>query len=312
MSVGIGIDLAMPCLAAISGGPSQDGSLSGWAGWVLLAAVTFVAAAVNSVAGGGTILTFPILAAVLPADPARLVTANATSTIGLWPGALAAAWAYRGERTDQPLWARSLLLPSALGALGGALLVLVLPHTWFDTLVPWLILSAATLFALQPTLSAWMAKQTLRSPLREADATLQAPAKRTVCLAWGMQFLVALYGGYFGAGIGILMLAVLGSLGLGNIHKVNAVKNVLGTVINGSAALLFTLLSIAGRWWPPGEPTAGLGGGAVSWPHVAVMGVSAVLGGLAGSHIARRLPAGVVRRGVAVIGFALAGYYFLA
>jgi len=312
MSVGIGIDLAMPCLAAISGGPSQDGSLSGWAGWVLLAAVTFVAAAVNSVAGGGTILTFPILAAVLPADPARLVTANATSTIGLWPGALAAAWAYRGERTDQPLWARSLLLPSALGALGGALLVLVLPHTWFDALVPWLILSAATLFALQPTLSAWMAKQTLRSPLRETDATSQAPATRTVCLAWGLQFLVALYGGYFGAGIGILMLAVLGSLGLGNIHKVNAVKNVLGTVINGSAALLFTLLSLAGRWWPRAEATPGLGVGAVSWPHVAVMAVSAVLGGWVGSHIARRLPAGVVRRGVAVIGFALAGYYFLA
>jgi uncharacterized membrane protein YfcA len=314
MNVAIVIDLAMPCLAAVSDWPSQDDSLSGWAGWMLLAAVTFVAAAVNSVAGGGTILTFPILAAVLPADPARLVTANATSTIGLWPGALAAAWAYRGERTDQPLWARSLLLPSALGALVGALLVLILPPTWFDTLVPWLILSAATLFALQPTLSAWMANHSLRSPLHEPDATAQAPATRTVCLAWGMQFLVAVYGGYFGAGIGILMLAVLGSLGLGNIHKVNAVKNVLGTVINGSAALLFTLLSIAGRWWPHVEATAGLGdgAGAVSWPHVAVMGVSAVLGGLAGSHIARRLPAGVVRRGVAVIGFALAGYYFWA
>ena len=312
MIVVILMDTATPCLAAMPGWPGQDGSLSGWAGWVLLAAVTFVAAAVNSVAGGGTILTFPILAAVLPADPARLVTANATSTIGLWPGALAAAWAYRGERTDQPLWARSLLLPSALGALGGALLVLILPPTGCAALVPWLSLSAATLFALQPTLSAWMAKQTLRPPLHEPDVA--APATRTVCLAWGMQFLVAVYGGYFGAGIGILMLAVLGSLGLGNIHKINALKNVLGTVINGSAALLFTLLSIAGRWWPPAEATAGLGGGAgaVSWPHVAVMGVSAVLGGLVGSHIARRLPAGVVRRGVAVIGFALAGYYFLA
>jgi len=312
MIVMILMDTAMPCLAAMPGWPGQEGSFSGWAGWVLLAAVTFVAAAVNSVAGGGTILTFPILAAVLPADPARLVTANATSTIGLWPGALAAAWAYRGERTDQPLWARSLLLPSALGALLGALLVLILPPTWFAALVPWLILSAATLFALQPTLSAWMAQQTLRPPLHEPDAA--PPATRTACLAWGMQFLVALYGGYFGAGIGILMLAVLGSLGLGNIHKINAIKNLLGTVINGSAALLFTLLSIVGRWWPPAEATAGLAGGAgaVSWPHVAVMGVSAVLGGLAGSQLARRLPAGVVRRGVAVIGFALAGYYLLA
>ena len=303
------MSVVMPCLAATLGWPGQDGSLSGWAGLALLALVTFVAAAVNSVAGGGTILTFPILAAVLPPDPARMVTANATSTIGLWPGALAAAWAYRGERVGQPPWARTLLLPSALGALFGALLVLVLPPVWFESLVPWLILSAATLFALQPTLVAWTLSRFPHSVPRDPPAAPEGMPARTVALAWGLQFLVAVYGGYFGAGIGILMLAVLGSLGLGNIHKVNAVKNVLGTVINGSAALLFTLLSVAGRWWLPD----GLGGGsdAVSWPHAGVMAVAAVLGGLAGSHLARRMPASVVRPVVAVIGFALAGYYFL-
>ena len=131
---------------------SAAGTISGLA---LLAAVAFVAAAVNSVAGGGTILTFPVLAAILPPDPGRLVTANATSTLGLWPGAVAAAWAYRGERVGQPLWARWLVLPSVAGAVIGAVLVLVLPPRWFDACVPWLILLAAVLFTVQP----WLARR---------------------------------------------------------------------------------------------------------------------------------------------------------
>ena len=106
-----------------------------------------------------------------------------------------------------------------------------------------------------------------------------------------------MYGGYFGAGIGILMLAMLGLLGLGDIHRLNAVKNVLGTVVNGVAAIFFAVGSFAGSH-------------AVSWPHAAVMAASAVGGGLAGAFIARRLPARIVRRAVALIAFALAGYYF--
>ena len=105
-------------------------------GLVILAVVAAVASAVNSVAGGGTILTFPVLTTILPDTPARMVIANATSTIGLWPGAVAAAWAYRSERADQPAWARWLLLPSVAGALVGSALVLVLPPEWFAALVP--------------------------------------------------------------------------------------------------------------------------------------------------------------------------------
>jgi uncharacterized membrane protein YfcA len=262
------------------------------AGLALLAVVTFVAAAVNSVAGGGTILTFPALAAILPPDPGRLVVANATSTIGLWPGALAAAWAYRGEREGQPPFTRWLVVPSVAGALVGAWLVVVLPPEWFAAIVPWLILVAAVLFALQPQIVGLAAR------LRGASgARAGSEAKANLPAACVLQFLVAVYGGYFGAGIGILMLAMLGLLGLGDIHRLNAVKNVLGTVVNGVAAIFFAVGSFAGSH-------------AVSWPHAAVMAASAVGGGLAGAFIARRLPARIVRRAVALIAFALAGYYF--
>jgi len=275
-------------------------------GLVTLALVTCVAAAVNSVAGGGTILTFPALVAILPPDPARMVVANATSTIGLWPGALAAAWAYRGERAGQPPWARWLVVPSVVGAIVGSALVLVLPPAWFEAMVPWLILLAAVLFAAQPYLGrlSWGQacslpnsagyKPASTSPDSPPDST-SAPSR--ILLACALQFLVAVYGGYFGAGIGILMLAVLGMLGLGDIHKLNAVKNVLGMVVNGAAAGLFAIGALAGAH-------------DVSWTHVGVMAVASVAGGLGGSHLARRMPPAVVRRIVAIIGFALAGYYF--
>jgi len=261
-------------------------------GLVLLAVVAFVAAAVNSVAGGGTILTFPALTAILPPDPSRLVVANATSTIGLWPGALAAAWAYRGEREGQPPFTRWLVVPSVAGALVGAWLVVVLPPEWFAAIVPWLILVAAVLFALQPQIVGLAARLRGASGAHAgSEARVNLPA---ACI---LQFLVAVYGGYFGAGIGILMLAMLGLLGLGDIHRLNAVKNVLGTVVNGVAAIFFAVGSFAGSH-------------AVSWPHAAVMAASAVGGGLAGALIARGLPARIVRRAVALIAFALAGYYF--
>jgi len=267
----------------------------GASGYVLLAAVTFLAAAVNSVAGGGTILTFPVLAAILPPDPTRMVVANATSTIGLWPGAVSAAWAYRDDRAGQPPWTRWLLLPSLAGALVGAALVVVLPPQVFDALVPWLILVAAVLFAVQPRLVSAAGK----GQGRTSDGHLPEGGSGNVGLACVLQFLVAVYGGYFGAGIGILMLAMLGMLGLGDIHRLNAVKNVLGMLVNGAAAALFAVGSLAGSH-------------NVSWPHAAVMAASAVVGGLVGSQVARRLPARIVRRAVAIIAFTLAGYYFVA
>jgi len=263
------------------------GQLDSLSGLAVLALASLVAGAINSFAGGGTILTFPVLAAILPPDPARMVTANATSTIGIWPGAAAAAWAYRDERAELPGWARWLIVPSVAGAVAGTLLLVLLPPAWFDGIVPWLILLAAVLFALQPRFAALVAAA---AGPRTSGAGLAA-----ACAA---QFVVGVYGGYFGAGIGILMLAVLGMLGLGDIHRLNGVKNVLGTVVNGVSAAVFALGALAG--WH-----------AVSWPHAAVMAVASIVGSLGASHLARRLPARIVRRGVALIGFALAAYYFL-
>jgi uncharacterized membrane protein YfcA len=218
-----------------------------------------------------------------------MVVANATSTIGLWPAAAVAAWAYRHERTQQPALVRWMLLPSVVGAIVGTLLVLRLPPEWFEAAVPWLILTAAILFSVQPPVG-----PSLRDgqPVAEQRAYVQQRAYTAGLL----QFAVAIYGGYFGAGIGILMLAVLGLLGLGDIHKLNGVKNVLGTVINGVAAATFAAGSLAGAH-------------DVSWPLAAVMAVAAMAGSLSGSMIARRLPAAAVRRFVAILGFALAAYY---
>jgi uncharacterized membrane protein YfcA len=270
-------------------------------GHAVLAVAACLAGAVNSFAGGGTILTFPVLGAILPDLPLRLVSANATSTIGLWPGAVTAAWMYRGERADLPPWARWLLLPSVAGAIAGTMLVLVRP-AWFDILVPWLILLAAVLFACQPRLAVIGGKHIPSPPLPlgegRGEGAPSAGASAWIASACGLQFLVSLYGGYFGAGIGILMLAVLGMLGLGDIHRLNGVKNVLAMVINGVSAAVFALGSLAG--WH-----------AVSWSHAALMAAASIVGSLCASHLARRLPARIVRRGVALIGFALAAYYFL-
>jgi len=263
----------------------------GLAGWALLALSALLAGAVNAIAGGGTILTFPVLAAILPADAARLVTANATSTIGLWPAAAVAAWSYRDDRAGLPTWARWLALPSVVGAAIGTLLLLRLPPAWFEGLVPWLILLAAALFAVQPRVAAWAG-----SGRQAAVSTASVPAGR-IALACGLQLLVGIYGGYFGAGIGILMLAELAMLSLGDIHRVNAVKNVLGMLVNGVATAVFAVGSFAGSH-------------DVSWPHALVMAVAAMAGSHWASFLARRVPPAAMRRIVSIIGFGLAAYYF--
>jgi uncharacterized membrane protein YfcA len=165
----------------------------------------------------------------------------------------------------------------------GVLLVLLLPARLFAAAVPWLILLAAVLFAAQPRLAGLVAAPQAVTPGR-------------IAAACGLQFLVAIYGGYFGAGIGILTLAVLGILALGDIHRLNGLKNVLGMTTNGVAAAIFAAGSAVGAH-------------DVSWPCVAVMAVASIAGGFGGSVVARRFRPAAVRRFVAAIGFALAGYY---
>jgi uncharacterized protein len=273
-------------------------------GLVLLLVSGFMAGGINAVAGGGTILTFAVLSAILPPGPDRLIEANVVSKIGLWPGAAAAAWAYRGSREQQPAWARWLILPSGLGAVIGVALLRWLPKESFDAVVPWLILLAAVLFAVQPQIGRLVAALVGRQKPAAATASQPAAASATArlpvgrfALVCGLQLLVGIYGGYFGAGIGILMLGTLAVLGLGDVHALNASKNLLGATVNGVAGIALLAVALAG-------------GFVVSWLHVAILATGSVAGGIAVSHLAQRLPAAVVRQLVAIIAFALAGYHF--
>jgi uncharacterized membrane protein YfcA len=154
----------------------------------------------------------------------------------------------------------------------------------FKAAVPWLILTAAGLFALQPQISRWTGIGQQPHP--------QGHSRPMIVGASCFQFFVAVYGGYFGAGIGILMLSALALLGLGDIHRMNAVKTLLASLINGMSALVFIL------------------SGNVHWPYALAMAIASSIGGYLGAHTARRIDRRLVRAGVVCIGFGLAGYYF--
>jgi uncharacterized membrane protein YfcA len=244
--------------------------------FALLSAAAFLAGAMNSIAGGGTLLTFPALTLFVP--PA---VANATSTIALMPGSIAGAVGYRAELAPSRRFLLRMFVPSILGGFLGAWLV-QLNEKAFDTLVPWLILTAALLFVVQAPVARWLKlHQTTDEP---------GPVRRAVLV--GCQFLIAVYGGYFGAGIGILMLTTLGFMGVGDIHRMNAVKTFLAAVINGATVLVFVWAEL------------------VDWRLAAPMVLSAVAGGYAGARVARRLPAAYVRYAVIAIGFGLSAFYF--
>lgn len=249
--------------------------------WLCLAA--FFAGAVNSVAGGGTLLTFPTLIWVLGGTPVAAVTANATSTVALLPGSVGSMWGYRREFAGTRRWVIWLLTPSFLGGMLGSWLLVVLPAEWFKLLIPWLILTATSLLAFQPLIARWTG----------VGKPHEQPTMLTVWGIVGFQFLVAVYGGYFGAGIGILMLSALSLIGVGDFHQMNALKSLFGSAINLVAAAIFII------------------GGQVNWRYAFPMAVAAVLGGFWGAAIARRLDRGLVRRFVVALGFSLATYHFV-
>ena len=215
----------------------------------LLVATSAGAGVMNAMAGGGTILTYPALLFV----GESAITANATSTVALLPGAAASLFGYRREVAENREWLKTLFLPSLLGGSLGAFLLLRTPSKIFAGLAPFLILFATFLFMLQGAVARW-ARNTGRE---QAGLT---PGRLTAAVLY--QFGVGVYGGYFGAGIGILMLAVLGFLGLSDIHAANGVKNFFGMCINGVAAGYFILR------------------GAVNWPAALIMIAGAIAGGL--------------------------------
>lgn len=234
------------------------------------------AGVMNAMAGGGTILTYPTL--LFLGESA--ITANATSTVALWPGALSSMYGYRREVAEHREWLKTLFLPSLLGGALGAVLLLRTPARSFQRLAPFLILFATVLFMLQGAVARW-ARSGERHPTRK-----QAPGRWAA--AWLYQFGVGVYGGYFGAGIGILMLAVLGFLGLSDIHAANGIKNFFGMCINGLAAGYFIIR------------------GAVDWPAALVMIGGAIIGGYGGAGFARRIGRDKARAAVIVIGLLVA------
>ena len=244
---------------------------------VFLFAAGALGGALNSVAGGGSFIAFPaLLFTGVPPIPA-----NATNTIALWTGAAASGGAYR-KRLDVP---RRVLIPllaaSLTGGVTGALLLLKTPAPTFMRVLPWLTLSATLLFAFGRMIAGG------RKSVIEHQTTGAALGTATL-----FQFCVGIYGGYFGGGMGIVMLAMLAALGMTDIHAMNAFKSVMGSVINGVAVITFIVA------------------GAVYWRHGIVMIVGAIAGGYMGAHYAMKLPQVWIRWFVVMVGTAMTVYFF--
>ena len=238
------------------------------------AGAALLAGFVNAIAGGGTLLTFPALVAA-GLSP---LNANATSTVALLPGALSSMWGYRDELTGARRWAALFAVPSLMGGTLGAVLLLHTPSDAFDRIVPWLVLGATALFLAQRPIL-----RIVRGTRPPAGDDLLSSRSPSLGLLAG-QFVVGIYGGYFGAGIGILMLAALGLMGFTNIHRMNGLKNWAGFCMNFVAAATFAVSGI------------------VDWPVALSMAVGSIAGGYLGARGAQRLPQGLVRGVVATIG----------
>jgi uncharacterized membrane protein YfcA len=255
----------------------------------LVVLASAVAGAVNSIAGGGTLLTFPALVG-LGVSP---IVANATSTVALWPGALGSMWGYRRELEGMRRWAVAFALPSLAGGLVGAWLLLGTPADRFAAIVPWLVLGATVLFMVQGPITAAVARLRrggVAGPSARSGAAELAIARSVLFY----QFLVGIYGGYFGAGVGILMLAALGFARFTNIHQMNGLKNWGGLCMNAVAAITFAFSDI------------------VNWPVALAMAAGATLGGYGGSRLAQRVPQAAVRRAIVVIGLTSGVWLLLA
>jgi uncharacterized membrane protein YfcA len=239
----------------------------------MMIAAAFAAGVINAIAGGGTLITFPVLI-WLGLDPK---VANATSTVALWPGLFGGLFGYRRELQDSSTLLLRLGLTSVVGGALGAWLLIWTPAPIFARLVPFLILFATLLFMAQGSINRRLRLQPI----------VAAPGAAWWLGAIVFQFFSSIYGGYFGAGNGILMLAALGLLGLHDINRANGVKNFLGICINSIAVLSFSLK------------------GLVVWPDALIMAGAALLGGYCGAKMAVRVGQTTIRRAIVIIGFVI-------
>jgi hypothetical protein len=241
---------------------------------VLLFVVATVAGALNAVAGGGSFLTLPtlIFAGVSP------VAANATSTLGMWPGALASAVAYRRELSARTRWLAPLLLVSLAGGLVGAILLVRTSDTSFLRLLPWLMLLAAATFTFGERVRLALSLEHLSG---------------NVVLVCVLQFVIAIYGGYFGGGMGIMMLASFALAGMIDIHEMNGLKTLLGAAVNALAMAEFIVT------------------GVVAWGPGLILVAGSITGGYAGATLARRIDQRWVRAAVVFIGWTMTVYFFV-
>ena len=254
-----------------------------WQACLIVCPAAAVGGAINAIAGGGTLVTFPALMFVLESltgTGAGSIAANATNTVALCPGSFSSSWGYRREVRELWRWTRLLALPSIAGAILGSWLVVSGDEQIFRAMVPWLICLATALFVLQPRLTGLL-----------PAASGETPADHRWLVAI-LQLAIGIYGGYFGAGIGILMLSSLSLLNAGSIHQINGLKTVLAGLINGVSMVIF------------------IADGSVHWPLAVPMIVSAMAGGWAGATWARKLDKRLVRKMVIGIGMTLTVWYF--
>jgi len=247
--------------------------------YILIGVAAFLGGAVNALAGGGTLITFPMMTAVgIPP-----VSANVTNTIALVPGYFGATWAQRKDLKDQRKRMRILLPLSALGGLLGGILLIRIDESVFDALVPYLILLATVLLAVGAPLRKWLVK---RGEEKEVADSLEKWAPFPV-------FLGAMYGGYFGAGLGVITLAVLGLLYNDSITRLNALKQSISFAVNTAGAIFFVF------------------SGRVYWLAALIMAVFAYAGGTAGGKLAGKVKPQVLRRVIVVIGLIVSVIYIV-
>jgi uncharacterized membrane protein YfcA len=236
---------------------------------------SFIAGAINSVAGGGSMISFPVL--VMMGVPP--IIANTTNTVGLWPGAIGSLYGFREELARIPRGYYWLLLPAVIGSAGGAFLLRHTSATSFERIIPVLIIFATVMFMIAPSVRQILHKKSAHSEPRTLFKTV---------LILALQICVAVYGGYFGAGMSILMLSVLSLIGMTDMLEMAAMTSLLSLSINGTAGLIFSL------------------SGLIDWKIAGVMAIGSITGGYSATGIARKVGSSWIRRLVIAVGVLLA------